>query len=86
MKSNQIGIWCNWGKVEVPELTPRAGETSTMELVVAHVMAMETSSPIMYVGVQEEFIILSNGKIWRIRGTGFIRNVEVGRECGVFIS
>ena len=50
----------------------------------AHSMAMETGSPILYVRVWERFVILGQGKIWGIRGAWGIRDVERGRECRAF--
>ena len=46
----------------------RANVVSAMELIMAHSMAMETGGPILYVRVQERFVILGQGKIWGIRG------------------
>ena len=48
-----------------------------MEFVVAHVMAMETGGPVPHMGVQEWFIILSQGKVRGIRGMGFFRDMKV---------
>ena len=57
-----------------------------MELVVAHVMAMETGCPIANMGIWEGCIVLGQGEVRGIRGVGCIRDVEVGREHGAFIS
>ena len=51
-----------------------------VELVVAHLMAMETGSPISYVRVWERFIVLGQGKIGGIRGVWVIQDMEVGWE------
>ena len=64
----------------------RADVAMAVELVMAHVVEMETGSPVAYMGVWERFIVLGQGKVWRVRGAGFIGDVEVGREHGAFIS
>ena len=57
-----------------------------MELIMAHVMAMEASGPIVYMGVGEGFSILGQGKVGEIRGVRAVRDVEVGREHRTLIS
>ena len=49
------------------DVTNWAGVAVAVELIMAHVMAVETGSPISYMGVKEGFIILCQGEV---RGVG----------------
>ena len=62
----------------------RANVMVAVELVMAHSVAMETSGPILYVGVQKGFVILGKGKIGRVRGARVIRDMKSCWECGAF--
>ena len=46
-----------------------AGVAAAVELIMAHVMAVETGSPISYMGVKEGFIILCQDEIRGVGGT-----------------
>ena len=62
----------------------QAGIATAVELIMAHLMAMEASGPISYVRVGERFIVLSQGQIWGVRGARVIRDVEIGWEHRAF--
>ena len=65
-------------------MTFRAGIAMAVELIMAHLMAMETSGPISYVRVGERFIVLSQGQVQGVRGAWVIRDVEIGWEHSTF--
>ena len=58
------------------------GVVSAVELIVAHPVAVETSGPVAYMRVQERFIILGQGQVWRIQRMRVVQDMEGGRECG----
>ena len=45
-----------------------AGVAAAVELIMGHAMAVEIGSPISYMGVKEEFIILCQGKVRELEG------------------
>ena len=64
----------------------RADVAMSVELIMAHAMAVETGSPVAYMGVRKGFIVLGQGKVRGVRGAGFIRDMEVGSKHGTLIS
>ena len=60
------------------------GVTSTVELIMAHPVAMETGCPVSYMRVWERLVVLGQGQIWGVRGAWVVGDMEIGRECGNF--
>ena len=50
----------------------RTGVVMTVELIMAPPVAMEAGSPVVYMRVQERFVVLSQGKIRGFRGVWVI--------------
>ena len=56
----------------------------TVELVMAHPVAVETGRPVSYMRVWERLIVLGQGQIWGVRGAWVVGDMKGGRECGTF--
>ena len=64
------------------DLALRTSVAMTMELIMAHPVAVETGRPISYMRIWERFIVLGQGQIRGVRGAWVVRDMEVGWECG----
>ena len=58
----------------------RTNVAATVELIMAHPVAMKAGCPVAYVIVQERFIVLGHGQVRGVRGAWVVRDVEGGRE------
>ena len=61
----------------------QAGVATEVELIMAHPVAMETGGPVVYMRIQEWFIILGYGEIRGVQGSWVVRDVDIGGKCGV---
>ena len=58
----------------------RTRVAATVELIMAHPVAMKAGRPVAYVIVRERFIVLGHGQVRGVRGAWVVRDVEGGRE------